>query len=63
MRNRDMIGVIDSRSDLDHQIIRKVASDWNFVDLESKNHGVETCEMRDRDKTWIVGSMEISTVN
>jgi hypothetical protein len=63
MRNRDMIRAIDSRSDLDRRIIRQVANDWNFDNLESTEHGVETCKMQDRDKTWIVRSMEISTVN
>jgi hypothetical protein len=58
-----MIRAVDSRSDLDRRIIGQVASDWNFADLESTEHGVETREMRDRDKTWTVGSMEISTVD
>jgi hypothetical protein len=63
MRNPDMIVVIDSRSDLDRRIIGQVVIDWNFPDLESTEHGVETRYMRDRDKTWTVGSMEISTID
>jgi hypothetical protein len=62
-RNRDMIGAVDSRSDLDHRIIGQLASDWNFVDLDSRKHGVENREMRDRDKTWTIVYMEISTVD
>jgi hypothetical protein len=58
-----MIRVVDSRSDLDHRIIGQVASDWNFDDLESTEHGVETHEMQDHNKTWTIGSMEISTVD
>jgi hypothetical protein len=42
MRNHDMIRVVDLRSDLDHQIIGQMASDWNFPDLDSTEHGVET---------------------
>jgi hypothetical protein len=53
----DMIRAVESRSDLDRRIIGQV------VDLESTKHGVETREMRDRDKIWTVGSMEISTVD
>jgi hypothetical protein len=45
MRNRDVIEAVDSRSDLDRRIIGQVASDWNFADLESTKHGVETREM------------------
>jgi hypothetical protein len=44
MRNRDMIRAIESRSDMDRRIIGQVAN------LESTEHGVETREMRDRDK-------------
>jgi hypothetical protein len=40
-----------------------VESDWNFANLESTEYGVETREMRDRDKIWTIGSMEISTVD
>jgi hypothetical protein len=42
---------------MDHRIIGQV------VDLESTEPGVETREMRDRDKIWTIGSMEISTVD
>jgi hypothetical protein len=47
-RNRDSIAAVESRSDLDHQIIGHVASDRNFVDLGSKEHSVEIHEMRNR---------------
>jgi hypothetical protein len=45
MRNRDSITFVESRSDLDHQIIGHVASDRNFVDLGSMEHSVEIYEM------------------
>ena len=57
LQNHDMIRAVESRSDLDRRIIGQVA------DLESTEHGVETREMRDRDKIWTVGSMEISIDN
>jgi hypothetical protein len=41
---RTMIQAIESRLDMDRQIIGQVAN------LESMEHGVETREMRDRDK-------------
>jgi hypothetical protein len=57
MRNSDMIRAVESRSDLDRRIIGQV------TDLDSTEHGVETREMRDRDKIWTVGSMKISIVD
>ena len=63
MQNHELIVAVKSRSDLNCRIIGQVASNWNFADLDSTEHGVETREMRDRDKIWTIGSMEISTVD
>ena len=49
-----MIWVVESRSDLNRRIIGQVTSDWNFADLESTEHGVETREMQNRDMIWAI---------
>jgi hypothetical protein len=54
MRNHDSITAIESRSDLDRQIIGQVASDRNFTNLESTKHSVEIHEMQNRESTLCI---------
>jgi hypothetical protein len=55
-RNRDSIVAIESRSVLDHGIIKHVESDQNFADLGSTEHSVENHEMRNRESTFCIGA-------
>jgi hypothetical protein len=57
MRNSDMIRAVESRLDMERQIIRQVTN------LDSMEHGVETRGMQDRDNIWTVRSTEISTID
>jgi hypothetical protein len=40
-----LIAAVKSRSDMNRRIIGQVASNWNFADLGSMEHGVETHEI------------------
>jgi hypothetical protein len=56
MQNHDSIAAVESRSDLDHQIIGHVASNRNFADLGSTEHSVEIHEMRNRKSTLCISA-------